>query len=109
MNTHPQSATANNTREGGRRPDDAQTNRQAQHLGGCYGIYDLQADPHELTNLAGVDALRDVADALRQRLIARMVAAGEPEPVIEPAAPRHGGQRAISIDQVRQRYNEQRM
>jgi len=72
-------------------------------------LYDLHADPHELTNLAGVDGLRDVADALRQRLIARMVAAGEPEPVIEPAAPRHGGQRAISIDQVRQRYNEQRM
>ncbi|MFN3983514.1 MAG: sulfatase-like hydrolase/transferase, partial [Caldilinea sp.] len=72
-------------------------------------LYDLHADPHELTNLVGIDAFREVADALRQRLIARMVAAGEPAPVIEAAAPRHGGQRAVSIDQVRQRYNEQRM
>ena len=72
-------------------------------------LYDLHADPHELTNLVGIDAFREVADALRQRLIARMVAAGESAPVIEAAAPRHGGQRAVSIDQVRQRYNEQRM
>ena len=48
-------------------------------------LYDLAADPAELVNLAGRTQYRDVADRLRQRLIARMVAAGEPEPTIEPA------------------------
>ena len=53
-------------------------------------LYDLEADPYELENVVGVDAFRSVADDLRRRLIARMVAAGEAEPVIEdaPAAPR---------------------
>ncbi|MFO7634227.1 MAG: sulfatase-like hydrolase/transferase, partial [Caldilinea sp.] len=59
-------------------------------------LYDIHADPHELTNLVGVDAFRAVADDLRQRLIARMVAAGEDEPVIEAAPPRPGVQRAVS-------------
>ncbi len=70
-------------------------------------LYDLHADPCELENLAGVDAFRSIADELRDRLVARMVAAGEPAPVIESAPARLGGQRAVSIAQVRQRYNEQ--
>jgi len=70
-------------------------------------LYDLHADPYELENLAGVDAFRSVADELRDRLVARMVAADEAAPVIEPAPARPGGQRAVSIAQVRQRYNEQ--
>ena len=69
-------------------------------------LYDLHADPHELENLAGIDAFRAVADDLRQRLIARMVAAGERAPTIEPAPVRPGVQRAVSIDVVRQRYAE---
>ncbi len=71
-------------------------------------LYDLHADPYELENLAGVDAFRSVADDLRKRLVARMVAAGEAAPMIEPAPVRPGGQRAVSITEVRQRYNEQR-
>ncbi|GAA4690450.1 sulfatase [Phytohabitans rumicis] len=47
-------------------------------------LYDLDADPHELTNLAGRPEYADVAADLRRRLIARMVAAGEPAPVISP-------------------------
>lgn len=70
-------------------------------------LYDLQADPYELENLAGVEAFRSVADQLRNRLIARMVAAGEAAPIIEAAPSRPGGQRAVSIVEVRQRYNEQ--
>ncbi len=70
-------------------------------------LYDLAADPHELENLVGIDAFRAVADDLRQRLIARMVAAGEVEPVIEAAPVRPGGQRALAIADVRQRYNDQ--
>jgi arylsulfatase A-like enzyme len=69
-------------------------------------LYDLEADPHELTNLAGVDAFRPVADDLRRRLIARMVAAGEAEPVIENAPARAVDQRATNIAEVRQRYQE---
>lgn len=48
-------------------------------------LYDLDADPHELTNLAGHPEYVDVAADLRGRLLARMTAVGEPEPVIRPA------------------------
>jgi arylsulfatase A-like enzyme len=57
-------------------------------------LYDLQADPYELTNLIGVEAFRAVADDLAKRLIRRMVDAGEAAPVIEPAPPRPSGQRS---------------
>lgn len=72
-------------------------------------LYDLEADPYELENVVGIDAFREVADHLRQRLIARMVAAGEAEPVIEAAPSRFGGQRARTIAEVRKRYNEQKV
>jgi arylsulfatase A-like enzyme len=67
-------------------------------------LYDLQADPHELTNLAGVRTFRTVADQLRQRLIERMVAAGEAAPVIDPAPARDASQRKVTIDEVRATY-----
>jgi arylsulfatase A-like enzyme len=51
-------------------------------------LYDLLADPHELNNLVGGDAYREAADVLRERLITRMIAAGEAAPVITPAPPR---------------------
>lgn len=50
-------------------------------------LYDLKADPYELNNLIGRGAFREVADHLKKRLIARMIAAGEAEPEIEPAPP----------------------
>jgi len=52
-------------------------------------LYDLQADPHELTNLVGFVSHRAVADRLRERLLKRMVEAGEAVPVIEPAPEVH--------------------
>ena len=67
-------------------------------------LYDLESDPYELQNLVGIDAFRAVADDLRDRLIARMVEAGETAPEIVPAEPRDGFQRATSIDEVRKRY-----
>ena len=48
------------------------------------GLYDLKADPYELHNLAGLRSHRDVADALKQNLIARMVEIGEPKPIVDP-------------------------
>jgi choline-sulfatase len=47
-------------------------------------LYDLEADPYELVNLAGRPEYAAVAAELRGRLIARMVEAGEAAPVIRP-------------------------
>lgn len=45
-------------------------------------LYDLDADPHELTNLIGSSEHMATRADLRTRLIARMVAAGEEEPEV---------------------------
>ena len=45
-------------------------------------LYDLEHDPHERNNLAGKPEHRKVADELRQRLLARIVEAGEAKPTI---------------------------
>jgi len=64
-------------------------------------LYDLRADPHELTNLAGLDSHRELADVLRDRLVRRMVEAGEDAPRIEPAPARPGGQRRVLPAELR--------
>lgn len=51
------------------------------------------ADPHELTNLIGLESYEEAARAMRQRILRRMLAAGEARPVIESAPTRPGGQR----------------
>lgn len=53
----------------------------ARYVEDC--LYDLHADPTELFNLARVESFRPIAAQLRQRLIARMVAAGETPPIID--------------------------
>ncbi|HXF60269.1 MAG TPA: sulfatase-like hydrolase/transferase [Caldilineaceae bacterium] len=67
-------------------------------------LYDLESDPYELQNLVGQEALAAVAAELRERLIARMVAAGEAAPTITPAPAVASGQRATTIQAVRDRY-----
>jgi arylsulfatase A-like enzyme len=67
-------------------------------------LYDLDSDPYELQNLIGVDACRGVADELRERLIARMVSAGEAAPAITSPPNQPVGQRTVDIDATRQRY-----
>lgn len=47
-------------------------------------LYDLDADPHELTNLIGTGTYDDVVPALRARLASRMIEAGEAEPKFLP-------------------------
>ncbi len=59
-------------------------------------LYDLQADPYELTNLAGLSSHAELSLRLRRRLLTKMREAGEPEAVIHPHQPaREGGQRRI--------------
>ena len=64
-------------------------------------LYDLAADPYELTNLIGVESHAEVAGVLRERLRQRMVAAGEAEPHIEPAPSVPAGQRKVSAAATR--------
>jgi arylsulfatase A-like enzyme len=63
-------------------------------------LYDLEADPYELTNLIGLESHRTVAAVLRERLRRRMVEAGEAAPVIEEAPPRRSGQRRVREDEA---------
>ena len=64
-------------------------------------LYDLEADPYELSNLVGVDSHRAVCQVMGERLRRRMVQAGEEEPAIAPAASRPGGQRRVSPEEAR--------
>ena len=68
-------------------------------------LYDLLADPYQLRNLAGYESHRVVGDALRARLIKRMVAAGEAAPIIEPA-PTKEFPRGSNADQLRVEESE---
>lgn len=63
-------------------------------------LYDLQADPYELTNLLGYQSHQKVAAVMRERLIRRMVEAGEDAPTIEPAPTRPSGQRRVSEEEA---------
>ena len=64
-------------------------------------LYDLQADPYELANLIGRESHQEVAAVMRERLIRRMVEAGESVPTIEPAPTQAGGQRRVSSEEAR--------
>lgn len=57
-------------------------------------LYDLAADPHELTNLIAFESYGEVRARLRERLLARMEHAGEPRPTILQPETRCAGQRA---------------
>jgi arylsulfatase A-like enzyme len=63
-------------------------------------LYDLYSDPYELANLAGLDSHAEVSRALRERLVRRMVEAGEPAPQIDPAPARKSGQRRVDPEDV---------
>jgi arylsulfatase A-like enzyme len=65
-------------------------------------LYDLQADPYELTNLIQSESHRPVADVMRQRLLARMAEAGEEVPEIIAAAVKSVGQRRVAPSEAHQ-------
>lgn len=58
-------------------------------------LYDLQADPYELTNLIGFESHREVTAVLRERLLRRMAEAGEGPAEIIPAKEKKSGQRRV--------------
>jgi arylsulfatase A-like enzyme len=64
-------------------------------------LYDLEADPYELTNLVGFESHQQVAAVMRERLIRRMVQAGEAEPTIELAPAHPSGQRRVTSEEAR--------
>lgn len=66
-------------------------------------LYDLEHDPYELVNLVGYGSHAEVAAGLRERLVRRIVAAGEAEPVVEPAVVRAGREQAMPDPEVRLR------
>jgi arylsulfatase A-like enzyme len=59
-------------------------------------LYDLLSDPYELTNLIQFDSHNAVKQVLRERLVKRMVQAGENAPEIVLAETKPGGQRIVS-------------
>ena len=63
-------------------------------------LYDLAADPYELQNLAGLRSHEGVASVMRERLVRRMLEAGEEAPAIEPAPVRESGQRGVSAEEA---------
>lgn len=63
----------------------------ASHYEEAY-LYDLLADPAELTNLIGFESHRGVAARLRDRLLHWMERVGEPPALIGPAPARPSGQ-----------------
>jgi arylsulfatase A-like enzyme len=64
-------------------------------------LYDLQADPYELTNLIHSEAHQIVCGVMKDRLIRRMTDAGEEAPTIVAAEVRRSGQRKVSEAEAR--------
>ena len=79
-------------RNGGRDPD---ASRYVEEY-----LYDLEADPYELTNLLGLESHAAVTAVLRERLLRRMAEAGEARPEIVAAPQRRAGQRRVSAAEV---------
>jgi arylsulfatase A-like enzyme len=78
------------------RPEQPSASSYAESL-----LYDLEADPWELHNLIDRESHRAVADRMRQRLLARMAAAGEATPeIVLPEKLRHGGQFHVTAAEV---------
>ncbi len=64
-------------------------------------LYDLEADPYELSNLNDSEAHQIVRKVMRERLIRRMVEAGEAAPEIVQAEVKRSGQRKVSETEAR--------
>jgi arylsulfatase A-like enzyme len=65
-------------------------------------LYDLLSDPHELRNLIDLESHRKVAAVMRQRLLKRMVEAGEAKPKIEEVPAQPARQRSVTEEEAQQ-------
>lgn len=66
-------------------------------------LYDLQADPYELTNLIGFKSHEETIAVLRERLLRRMAEAGEaPAEIIIKPSEKPGRQRRVSAAEIYQ-------
>ena len=64
-------------------------------------LYDLHSDPHELSNLIGLESHREVAAVMRERLLKRMSEAGERTPAITLAPAVTGfSQRSVRLEET---------
>lgn len=63
-------------------------------------LYDLDNDPYELRNLAGLDSYRGVSDRLKQRLLKRILSVEGETPEIVDAEKRSGGQAILPANQM---------
>jgi len=59
-------------------------------------LYDLWADPYELDNRLGLESHQKVAKVMRERLIRRMISAGETKPMIRVASSKPSHQFKVS-------------
>jgi arylsulfatase A-like enzyme len=67
-------------------------------------LYDLQADPYELTNLAGMETYRSIADQLKEILINHIYKIEGIKAVIDSAPSREGKQRRVSNQELFRDY-----
>ncbi len=63
-------------------------------------LYDLQADPYELKNLIGYISHAEVCSVMRERLVRRMLEAGETKPTIAFAPSLPKGQRRVTTEEA---------
>lgn len=76
--------------------DDSSSNVYAEEF-----LYDLHADPYELTNLIGVEHYKTVSQELRERLLLKITEIEGQTPEIRLAEAKPSGQRRVSIEDVR--------
>jgi arylsulfatase A-like enzyme len=65
-------------------------------------LYDLYSDPYELRNLIAEESHRETSEVMRDRLLRRMVAAGEAKAEIIPATRKSSGQRKVTAAEARE-------
>ncbi|WP_246314029.1 sulfatase-like hydrolase/transferase [Paenibacillus foliorum] len=65
-------------------------------------LYDLMADPYELSNLVDSESHEAVRIHLRERLISRMLEAGEDAPIIVPLPMKPSGQLRVLTEEIEQ-------
>lgn len=63
-------------------------------------LYDLEADPYELTNLIGLKSHQEVANKLRERLLRRIEEVENDRPMIEQAPIKGSGQRKVKDQEI---------